>query len=346
VDYRPLLSPDGSTILFGDALIRAADGQKVSDLGAEDLEQYDLMEHAFVDNRKVVSALHFGWEAGDDLFMRLRDAAHPGKDDTRQGNVGSIKPSDFMGFLQDGRYIMTGRDGSFRLTDWSSGKTVAVFRLGSSSRIPPEMAIALLKRVTRVDPVPARGLVRLTLRDGPTLQASGAEDITGALMLDGGRQSIAARSRLEASLDATEALSADGRWLATAAKGRLRVWDASNGQPLTEWISFVGDAKDLQFSADDSVLLLATSQGALIRLPVIFRWESKPPWLGGLAEALTGLTLAQDGRVMPVSPQRFAELRAQVATQLASDPADTPALRLLRSRLSVAHQPPGLKNRP
>jgi eukaryotic-like serine/threonine-protein kinase len=116
--------------------------------------------------------------------------------------------------------------------------------------------------------------------------------------------------------------AADGQHLATStSRQQVRLWDASTGVPLSDWIDAKGPVSQVGFSRDSRYLVATASTGW-----TGWRWEfyralgEAPDWLIDLAELLAGTQingLASHG----LTPQALAgQLRAKLIEASGDDP--------------------------
>jgi len=98
------------------------------------------------------------------------------------------------------------------------------------------------------------------------------------------------------------------------------VWDTRTGQPISNTMLQGGALISAYFSPDGTRVLTASmDKTAQI-------WDILPPnnavapsWLPDLAEAVGGLTISDSSAYIPVDPQKYFKLKAQLANASGDD---------------------------
>lgn len=324
------IAPDESVVAVGNSVYRLSDGTLIGVLPSNK-EDFQGLEKALTTGGKRMSAWTFYTGNSNDLSFDLEDPAVGGETKSFEADA----KSNFIHFLADGRYCMIGSRGSFQIRDIVENRTVAFFYFGTTSRLAPALANALLCRSVGVEIGSSNGKVMLHLRGGGRLEIGGGSEINRDLRLARDDAVLVSPRMNKVDRIGQLTLSPDGRWLATLREGNLQVWDARTGHPLIESIRCDGEVLDVQFTADSRRLLIATTRGTIVTAVVSFPWKGKPVWLDDVGEALIGQTIADDGDTQVLPLQDASKLRSKLLNQLASaGPQDTAAA-CLRTRFEM-----------
>jgi WD40 repeat protein len=106
------------------------------------------------------------------------------------------------------------------------------------------------------------------------------------------------------------AVSPDGRMIVTGCQDNAaRLWSAATLRPLGPPIRHRGEVSVASFSPDSQAVLSASGTAQLMRLAAV---EAPAEDLGTLVEVWTGTSLAEDGTLALLSPDRWKALRGQV----------------------------------
>lgn len=326
------ISPDETLVVVADTAYDVAQGTPKGAVNAP--EGYDeLMGQALTDEASQVwLGRSFSGNSDDLSFVVEAFSKDSGRSEEGKSYDIESKPADFIDFLANGNYHMAGTAGSFQVRDIRDG-IVASFYFGSTSNLTPELAQLLIRQVVEIETL-NEGKATLVLRGGALVQVQTGATINKDLRLAlDGMPVVNPRSNDKGWLHQA-ILSPDGRWLATKQKESVQVWDSRTGYPLTGSIPLVGEVLDFAFSNDSKRLLIATDKGTVITAIVSFAWNGKPSWLEGLAEGLTGMTLAENGDPQLLSLQELNARRAKLQAAIESaSPADKAAA-LLRARFT------------
>jgi WD40 repeat protein len=115
--------------------------------------------------------------------------------------------------------------------------------------------------------------------------------------------------------------SPDGKRIVTASYDHTaRVWDAQNGQPLSDPLQHSQGANSAQFSPDGKRIVTGSSDGAQV-WDLAPSSENHPAWLTQLAEAISGQTLNKQGLLEPTQLKRGVVLD-QLQHKLNQEPDD------------------------
>jgi dipeptidyl aminopeptidase/acylaminoacyl peptidase len=116
--------------------------------------------------------------------------------------------------------------------------------------------------------------------------------------------------------------SPDGKQIVTASgDNTVRVWDAQNGQPLTDPLKHANSVGSAQFSPDGKRIVTASDDGTARVWDIAPSGTGFPDWLLELAEAVAGERLNPQGVLEPTG-QDPATVIARIRQQLGQAPGD------------------------
>ncbi len=329
------IAPDNSVVVADNVVYNLEDGLVVGKLtDGNEGGDWCLGEALAPGGERVFAWAFYTGGKTDDLIF---EAVSPiSQQVVKSHSVGEYAtPSEFMSFLENGKYCLIGSPGSFQIYDVFEWKPIASFYFGTESRIVPEYAERLISSIISVEEKLSEAGVVLHLKGGVRLKVEPNDQVTRELRLVTSEASIVSPRNSQLRYKDQLELSPDGRWLASIQGGNLRIWDTRSGYPLTESLPYDGEVLDLQFSDDNSSLLLATSRGTIVTAVVTFKWSGKPSWLEGLGEALTGLTVADSGEVVRLSLQDVRMERKKFIRRLRRADASNPAVKHLRTTFDM-----------
>src|SRR5262245_14779521 len=103
--------------------------------------------------------------------------------------------------------------------------------------------------------------------------------------------------------------SADGRVILTGDDaGNARLWDATSGLPLSEWVKNGPSLKRAHLSPDGKWALSAAETGTVRVWSVLLGGRTAPAWLPELAESLAGRRLRDDATLEHVPAEQCLAL--------------------------------------
>jgi WD40 repeat protein len=257
------------------------------------------------------------------------------------GKAGSR--SDFAGFAADGRHFLRVSAGDRFTGDWSNVGQLELLDLATSptlqirfsreSPAPPALIAAVMQSATGFESessdaviasLPAARVRIRAVQAGATLEHVEAR-----------RSIVAPAGRFDTTVPPV--VSGDARWIATAAPGRreVRVWSAFSGMPSSEPIVQHTELVAMAFDPDARQIWQIGHDGGPRATYVGAARSRKPPWLGRVGEALTGMRLTGQGvgvEWLAGGPRRAA--RNEVLRAASNDAADgDPGAVRLRERL-------------
>jgi hypothetical protein len=165
-----------------------------------------------------------------------------------------------------------------------------------------------------------QGAVKLFTPDSPVVSAACGPDarviLTGhedhsARLWGADRKALGQPLRHDAAVGAV-AVSADGRWLATAAGQAVRLWDAATHLPVGRPLAGEADVLALGFAPDGKGLLAGDQAGA------VRRWSVPVPLDGDLAriklwvEVMARKELDAAGNVRPINEATLMDRRQKL----------------------------------
>ncbi len=334
VDGALRLSPDATRILAGRSVLGMQDGRVVAMTANDEAAESRPIAAALTPAGELIHAMAFDTGSrGDDLIIV---ADYPTRAPVKKlcqppGTSITERPSSFMDFLANGRYARVGSESSFQIFDVCAWRPLATFYFGESGAMTAAVAGQLLSQVVDIVPDTQTGAVRLRLDGGASLLTEQRNELTAALRLWPGGQPLTA-PRVAWSDSSKLALSPDGKRFATASGNSLRIWDALTGQALTRPFRFDGEAVAISFDAGGREVRLTTSRGFLLTVVASFAIKQKPVWLSGLDRALAGMSVAPDGRLVPVPLAQARAHRERLLMQLRAAAEDDIAASFLRAK--------------
>ena len=227
-----------------------------------------------------------------------------------------------------------GSSGSFRIHDFFNTQKLPTFYFGKNSSLSPLFAKKLLTKVTDICVSTEENIITLNLSGGAKLRINDLEKTTLELRNYQDNEPIVTPIGNEFSSNQLITLSSDGNWLASTEKGKLIVWDAKTGYPLTEEISFADHALDIQFSSDCEFVKVLTSKGLIISFAIQVKWEKKPDWLHFIGAALTGLKINEDGEIVRLTLAEMKYEREQFLRAIKQSKSNDHMTKYLRNKFS------------
>ena len=100
--------------------------------------------------------------------------------------------------------------------------------------------------------------------------------------------------------------------LTVAEDQEVRLWNATNGQPLTAPLKWNGNVSAAEFFGS-GIIIAVVAQDFSVRVWECPLWQTEnPPWIGPLAEAIVGQRSRPNGIVEAVPATEFLSLRQKM----------------------------------
>jgi WD40 repeat protein len=302
-------SPDGKRLAIGTSDVRLFDTGSGALSGRPFAVRGRLLGVIFTsDGERIVLASEASNDKGKTFFrieQRKLDSGEEVKDATvewlRYGEGSS--QSDFAGFTADARHFLRVSAGDRFTGDWSAVEQLELLDLKKSSKLqirfsrespaPPALMAAVMQSASVFEPVSSDEVIaslpaaRIRIRAVPA----------GATLrhVEARRSMVAPAGRSDATL--TAVLSADARWIGTAAPGRreIRVWSTFTGMPSSEPLVRRTELVAMAFDPDAQHLWQIGRDGGPQATYIGMKRPGKPRWLDRAGEVLTSMRLTGQG---------------------------------------------------
>ncbi len=115
--------------------------------------------------------------------------------------------------------------------------------------------------------------------------------------------------------------SPDGSRIVTTSEDKTaRLWDSRRGIPISDPMQHEDRVLSATFSPDGSRIVTASADQNARLWDILPPSNASPPsWLPDLAEAVGGLALSDSGSLDPVDPDKFFQLKEQLADASGDD---------------------------
>jgi WD40 repeat protein len=302
-------SPDGQRFAIGTSEARLFDLKSGAPLGRPLAVPGRLLGMMFTsDGERIVLAAEGVNDQGKTVF-RIAPRKLDSGEEVKAAVVEWLRdgartaPRDFAGFTADARHFLRVSAGDRFTGDWGvvehvelvdlTGTPNLQIRFSRESPAPPALVAAVIQRTSSFEPVsPDEGIARL-----PAARIRIRSVSAGATLehLEAGRALIAPPGRSDATL--TAVLSADARWIATAAPGRreARVWSTLKGMASSESLVRHTELMAMAFDPNAQHLWQVGRDGDAQASYIGTNRPGKPRWLERAGEGLTSMRLTGQG---------------------------------------------------
>jgi len=302
-------SPDGKRLAIGTSDVRLFDAGSGALSGRPLAVEGRLLGLIFTsDGERVALASEASNNEGK-TFTRIEQRNLDSGEEVKGAAVewlrygeGSLQ-SSFAGFTADGRHFLRVSTGDGFSGDWSAVEQLELLDLKKSRKLqirisrespaPPALVAAVMLTALGIDLVSSDEVIarlpaaRIRIRAVPA----------GATLehVEARRSMVAPAGPVDATL--TALLSADARWIGTAAPGRreIRVWSTLTGMPSSEPLVRHTDLVAMAFDADAQYLWQIGRDGGPQATYIGSKQSGKLRWLDRVGEALTGTRLTGQG---------------------------------------------------